>query len=213
MRVLEQAFQRNRAWAGRMTAADPEFFERLAGQQRPRMLWIGCSDSRVPANQIIDLPPGEVFVHRNVANLVTPGDANALAVIAFAVRALAVEHIIVCGHYGCGGVSAALGGTDSAVVETWLAPLRRLARDHEAELAGLAGEPRTDRLAELSVIDQVRHVCRTDAVVEAWREGRSLAVHGWIYSVRDGLLRDLGACVTSPRDLEGLRDPDPVEHP
>ena len=202
MKVLEHLFERNRAWAARVTAADPGFFERLARQQAPRLLWIGCSDSRVPANQIVDLPPGEVFVHRNVANLVSPGDANVHAVIEFAVGTLEVEHVIVCGHYGCGGVQAALsGGTGAATVDAWLGPLRRIAARHRAELDALAADgARVERLCELNVAAQIRNVCASAPVRRAWAEGRALTVHGWIYRIGDGLLQDLGLCVTGPRD-------------
>ncbi|HXF95655.1 MAG TPA: carbonic anhydrase [Gemmatimonadales bacterium] len=203
MKELAHLFENNRRWARDMTARDPEFFRRLAGIQAPRYVWIGCSDSRVPANTIVGLLPGEVFVHRNVANLVTPGDANCLSVLQFAVETLGVEHIIVCGHHGCGGVRAALSRTPLAdPIARWLEPLVALAGRYAAELGGLGDEEaRVDRLCELNVRAQVGNVCRTEIVRRAWARGRSLAVHGWYYDLRDGLLRDLGLCVRQEADL------------
>lgn len=190
-------FANNRAWADEMTRHDPEFFERLARQQAPQFLWIGCSDSRVPANQIVGLMPGEMFVQRNVANLVTEGDLNCMSVMQFAVEALRVNHIIVCGHYGCGGVLAALRGDTMGLIDEWLAPVRLVREEHRAELDALPTETdRHRRLCELNVIDQVHNVASTNIVHEAWRRGQELAVHGWVYDIRDGLLRDLGVLVT-----------------
>ncbi len=197
-----ELFARNRKWATLMRQHDPEFFERLAGQQNPRYLWIGCSDSRVPANQIVDLPPGSVFVHRNVANLVVHNDLNCLSVLQYAVDVLEVEHVIVCGHYGCGGVQAALRGDRLGLIDNWLRHLRDLARRHAPQLDRLPDEStRWDRLCELNVIEQVHQVCRTTILEDAWSRGRELAVHGWIYGLEDGHLQDLGIRVTRPSDL------------
>lgn len=205
MRELAHLFENNRRWAREMTSRDPDFFRRLTGIQAPRYVWIGCSDSRVPANTIVGLLPGEVFVHRNVANLVTPGDVNCLAVLEFAVEVLAVEHVILCGHHGCGGVRAALQRAPLAhAIADWLAPLAALAQRHGAELSALdAEDARVDRLCELNVRAQVANVCRIGAVRDAWARGRHLAVHGWFYDLRDGLLRDLGICVRSEAELPG----------
>lgn len=191
MRLLPQLFANNRAWAAAQVARDPGFFERLVGIQRPPFLWIGCADSRVPANEIIGLDPGEIFVHRNIANVVHPADPNALSVIQYAVDVLAVQHIIVTGHHGCGGVAAALGPPVAEPLETWLAPIRRVRDRHAAELAALTPEARPDRLCELNVAAQVEAVAGTEAVRRAWAAGKPLAVHGWYYDLKDGLLRDL----------------------
>jgi carbonic anhydrase len=190
MRSLDHLFENNRAWAARMTAHDPQFFARLADQQQPDYLWIGCADSRVPANEIVGLLPGELFVHRNVANLMSHTDINGLAVLQYAVEVLQVKHVIVCGHYGCGGVQAALEGNAPGLVNDWLARLRDIARVHSSELPA-AGPARVDRLCELNVIEQVRTVAATAIVQDAWRRGQSLHLHGWIYDIRDGLLKDL----------------------
>jgi len=202
MRILRPLFDANRAWAARMREHDPGLFSRLAEQQSPRYLWIGCSDSRVPANQIVDLPPGEMFVHRNVANVVVHTDLNCLSVLQFSVDVLRVRHVIVCGHYGCGGVRAAAEGTRIGLVENWLRHVQDGFARHDAALAGVPdGGDRLDRLCELNVIEQVASVCRTTIVQEAWERGQELAVHGWIYDIADGLLRDLALCVTSPGEL------------
>src|SRR5438132_8271272 len=202
MRVLSHIFAKNRAWAAEMTRQDPEFFERLSRQQAPRYLWIGCSDSRVPANQIAGLLPGEMFVHRNVANVVVHTDLNCLSAIQFAVDVLHVEHVIVCGHYGCGGVLAALRDDKLGLIDNWLRHIQDVRGKHRAELDGLTTEAhRHDRLCELNVIEQVVNVCQTTVVREAWARGQALAVHGWIYRLTDGLLRDLGACVTGAAEL------------
>jgi carbonic anhydrase len=191
-----ELLKNNAAWADRMVAEDPEFFRQLLGQQAPRYLWIGCSDSRVPANEIVGLRPGELFVHRNVANLVSPTDLNCVAVLHFAIDVLRVEHVIVCGHYGCGGVRAALAGDQRGLVDQWLRPLRTLADGHRKELGTLSDDgDRADRLCELNVLEQVRQVGRTAAVEEAWRRGQRLAVHGWIYGLHDGRLRDLNCSI------------------
>ena len=196
MKDLNPLFEQNRAWAAARRDADPQFFERLCGIQRPKYLWIGCSDSRVPANQIVGLEPGELFVHRNVANIVAPGDPNCMAVVQYAVETLEVRQIIICGHYGCGGVLAALEPDASALsahVERWLAPLRHLALEHSVELQSI-GDPegRWKRLCELNVADQLRRLVSSDVVIDAHLRGLPVVVHGWIYDLRDGLLRDLG---------------------
>jgi len=192
MRKLPELFENNRAWAAEQTRGDPAFFERLAAQQEPGYLWIGCSDSRVPANEIVGLAPGELFVHRNVANVVAHADLNCLSVLQFAVDVLRVQHVIVCGHYGCGGVLAALRDAKLGLIDNWLRHIQDVAAKHRAELAGVSDEAkRCARLCELNVVEQVRNVGDTTVVRDAWRRGQQLAVHGWIYDVRDGLLRDL----------------------
>jgi carbonic anhydrase len=192
----------NRDWAARMTAEDPAFFQRLADQQAPDYLWIGCSDSRVPATQLVDLPPGEMFVHRNVANVVVHSDLNCLAVLHFAVDVLQVRHVIVCGHYGCGGVQAALHNQAFGLIDNWLRHVQDVAHKHGALLAECEdGAHRLRRLCELNVIEQVVNVCQTTVVDSAWRRGQTLAVHGWIYGVADGLLRDIGVTVARPGDI------------
>src|SRR5438105_5802047 len=196
MKGLSQLFVNNQLWADRLRGADPEFFARLAAQQSPKYLWIGCSDSRVPANEIIGLAPGEVFVHRNIANLVVHTDLNCLSVIQFAVDILAVEHIMVVGHYGCSGVRAALTRHKIGLSDNWLRHVQDVETRHRTQLAGIADdEQRLDRLCELNVIDQVLHVSQSSVVQEAWSRGQKLAVHAWVYGLRDGLLRDLGLVV------------------
>jgi len=202
MRTLRHLFEKNRAWADAMRRQDPEFFSRLVAQQAPKYLWIGCSDSRVPANEIVGLPPGELFVHRNVANAVIHTDLNCLSVIQYAVEALGVEHIIVCGHYGCGGVLAALRDAPLGLIDNWLRHIQDVASEHRASLDGLPDETaRHDRLCELNVIRQVVNVGQTTVVRSAWARGQTLSVHGWIYDLHDGLLRDLGACVSGEAEL------------
>jgi len=201
MRVLGHLFENNRAWAAEMTRQDPDFFRRLSDQQAPQYLWIGCSDSRVPANQIVGLLPGEMFVHRNVANVVGHTDLNCLASIQFAVEVLRVGHIIVCGHYGCGGVLAALQDVKLGLIDNWLRHVQDVRWKHEAQLDALDMEKQHERLCELNVIEQVVNVSRTTVVRDAWARGQALAVHGWIYDIGDGLLRDLGVCVTAEEEL------------
>jgi carbonic anhydrase len=191
-------FDNNRAWAQRITRADPAFFDKLARQQSPQYLWIGCSDSRVPANEIVDLLPGELFVHRNIANVVVHTDLNCLSVIQFAVGVLKVRHIIVCGHYGCSGVRAAMMKERHGLADNWLRHVQDVEHQHEEELKGVPENQRIDRLCELNVVDQVSNVCRTSIIEDAWARGQPLSVHGWIYGINDGLLRDLN--VTQPRD-------------
>jgi carbonic anhydrase len=202
MRVLNHLFLNNRAWADGITRQDPEFFERLSRQQSPAYLWIGCSDSRVPANQIVGLTPGEMFVHRNIANVVVHTDLNCLSVIQFAVDVLKVQHIIVCGHYGCGGVFAALGGRQLGLIDNWLRHVQDVREKHRAELDSIGTEVlRHDRLCELNVVEQLIHVCQTSIVQGAWSSGQPLAVHGWIYGIGNGLLKDLGICLTGAAEL------------
>ena len=202
MRVLSQLFANNRAWAAAMVRDDPEFFERLSHQQAPRYLWIGCSDSRVPANQIVGLLPGEMFVHRNVANVVVHTDLNCLSTIQFAVEVLGVEHVIVCGHYGCGGVLAALRDDKLGLIDNWLRHVQDVRRKHQAQIMALQTEAERHRcLCELNVIEQVVNVSQTTVVREAWSRGQALAIHGWIYALRDGLLQDLDMCVTGEAEL------------
>ena len=202
MKTLSKLFERNRAWAEEISAREPEFFRELARQQTPEYLWIGCSDSRVPSTQLVSLSPGEMFVHRNVANLVVHTDLNCLSVMQYAVDALRVKHIIVCGHYGCGGVQAALAGARLGLIDNWLRHVQDVAEKYAAELDAAPGEEaRLRLLSELNVREQVANVCRTTVVQEAWERGQELSVHGWIYALEDGLLRDLGLCVTCPADL------------
>ncbi|HSN20003.1 MAG TPA: carbonate dehydratase [Usitatibacter sp.] len=199
MRSLPDLFEKNRAWSERIRRADPDFFPRLSRQQRPKYLWIGCADSRVPANEIVDLAPGELFVHRNIANVVVHTDLNCLSVIQFAVELLGVEHIIVCGHYGCSGVSAALQNQRIGLADNWLRHVQDVHAKHDGHVAALPGlAERIDRLCELNVIEQVANVCQTTTVQDAWQRGQKLAVHGWVYGLKDGLLRDLGATVMHP---------------
>jgi len=201
--MLDHLKDNNRNWAARKVSADPYFFERLTGQQAPEYLWIGCSDSRVPANEIVDLAPGEVFVHRNVANLAPPQDANYLSVLQFAVDVLKVKHILVVGHYGCGGVAAAVDGQRRGLVDHWLHPIREVNHEHRHELDAIA-EPsaRLDRLCELNVIRQVRNVASDVFVQDAWARGQSLCVHGWVYSIANGLVTDLNVAIGGLDDLE-----------
>jgi carbonic anhydrase len=204
--MLDHLKANNRAWAARMVADDPGFFSRLIRQQAPEYLWIGCSDSRVPANEIVGLDPGELFVHRNVANLAPPQDANYLSVLQFAVEVLQVKHVMVVGHYGCGGVAAAVDGARRGLVDHWLHPIREIRHEHAAELDAIADAPaRLDRLCELNVVRQVRNVASDVFVQDAWARGRALSVHGWVYALADGLVNDLGVTVDGPDALARLR--------
>ena len=197
MRSLSHLIENNRAWSERLRRSDPEFFARLSKQQRPRYLWIGCADSRVPANDIVGLLPGELFVHRNIANVVVHTDLNCLSVLQFAVDVLNIEHIIVCGHYGCSGVSAALQNQRVGLADNWLRHVQDVHSKHDARVAVMPDMPhRVDRLCELNVIEQVANVCQTTIVQDAWEHGKELAVHGWVYGLKDGLVRDLGSTVT-----------------
>ncbi len=202
MKRLPQLFAANRAWAESMCDADPEFFAKLAAQQRPEYLWIGCSDSRVPANQIVGLMPGEVFVHRNVANLVVHTDINCLSVLQYAVDVLQVKHIMVVGHYGCGGVRAAYENADNGMIDNWLRNIKDVQHVYRDRLEAVDDlDERVDLLCELNVATQVEHVCQTSIVQNAWQRRQPLAVHGWIYGLRDGLLRDLDCTVESAQDI------------
>ena len=201
MRILPHLFENNRAWAESIRERDPEFFRNLSRQQSPEYLWIGCSDSRVPANEIVGLAPGELFVHRNVANVVVHTDLNCLSVMQFAVDVLKVRHIIVCGHYGCSGVRAALHRDRLGLVDNWLRHIRDVRQKHEAVLAALSDASECcDRLCELNVVEQVANVCQTTVVRDAWERGQELAVHGWIYGLQDGLLGDLNVTTTGTRE-------------
>lgn len=193
----------NRRWAERIATREPDFFRRLAAQQAPGYLWIGCSDSRVPANEIVGLLPGELFVHRNVANVVVHTDLNCLSVIQFAVEVLQVRHVLVVGHYGCGGVRAAWESRPLGLIDNWLRHIEDIAEPHRATLEAIVpDEDRFDRLAELNVLAQVTHVCRTTIIQDAWRRDQALTVHGWIYGLRDGRLRDLGLTCTGPDGVD-----------
>jgi carbonic anhydrase len=198
-RLLEN----NRAWVQQRLKEDPHYFTRLSKQQAPRFLWIGCSDSRVPANQITGLEPGEVFVHRNIANVVVHTDLNCLSVVQFAVEVIKVEHIIVCGHYGCSGVHAALNGTRVGLADNWLRHVQDVAEQHEPYLGQLARPVQHDRLCELNVMTQVQNLCRTSVVQDAWLRGQELTVHGWIYGLNDGLITDLKYSCATPDDANG----------
>ena len=201
-RTLSRLLESNRRWAERIAQERPGFFAKLAKQQAPEVLWIGCSDSRVPANEIIDVLPGEVFVHRNVANQVMHVDFNCLAVIQFAVETLKVRHIIVCGHYGCGGVSASLKRQDLGLIDNWLYGLSTLHAQYRAQIEAVPKGMEVDALCEINVIEQVRHVCNTTIVRHAWERGQPIAVHGWIYGIHNGRLHDLGVTVTAAADVD-----------
>jgi len=205
--MVDRLLANNRRWADARVAKDPGYFRRLAAIQRPDYLWIGCSDSRVPANEIVGLDPGGLFVHRNVGNLVVQSDLNCLSVLQFAIEHLGVRHVIVCGHYGCGAIKAALGTEPVGLAENWIGQIRELADYHADELARFERpEARADRLCELNVAQQVRHVAATPVVRACWQRGGRLAVHGWIYGLHDGRLRDLGLTVAGPADA-GVRRP------
>lgn len=205
--MIPELFRNNSTWAAEMVRNDPEFFSRLARQQAPKYLWIGCADSRVPANEIVGLAPGEMFVHRNVANVVVHTDLNCLSVIHYAVEVLGVRHIIVAGHYGCGGVRAALRDDRVGLVDNWLRHVQDVHWKHQAQLDAIVDEDaRADRLCELNVVEQVINVSQTTVVRDAWERGQALTVHGWIYDLHDGLLRDLGIDVDSGRDLPAFTE-------
>ncbi len=205
MNKLQRLLDNNRDWADRISRQDPEFFAKLAAQQGPEYLWIGCSDSRVPANQIVGLLPGEVFVHRNVANVVVHADLNCLSVLQFAVDVLKIRHVIVCGHYGCGGVRAAYNDERMGLVDNWLRHVQDVAQKHRAivELAGTVTE-RVNRLCELNVLEQVANVCQTTVLQDAWARGQEVTVHGWIYALEDGRLRDLNVAASSVNEFAEL---------
>ena len=201
MGSLDHLFARNRSWSEGVRQAQPGFFETLSRQQSPRYLWIGCSDSRVPANEIVGLLPGELFVHRNVANVVVHSDLNCLSVIQYAVEALKVEHIIVCGHYGCGGVQAALENRKLGLIDNWLRHIRDVHHKHALTVESVIGPAKLDTLCELNVVEQALHVCQTTVVQDAWARGQDVQVHAWIYGLKDGLVKDLGLNVGRAEDL------------
>lgn len=205
MRTLQDLFDSNRAWADRMRRQCPDFFDQLSRQQSPRYLWIGCSDSRVPANEIVGLAPGELFVHRNVANVVVHTDLNCLSVLQYAIDVLKVGHVIVCGHYSCGGVLAAMEGKPHGLIDNWLRHLKDVYQKHAETLDAIEdGVARGRRFCELNVIEQVQNVCSTTIVQDAWRRGDRVSVHGWVYDLGDGLLRDLGSCITGPDEISPI---------
>ncbi len=205
MSGLEELFEKNKLWAGEITKSDPEFFNELSKQQTPEYLWIGCSDSRVPANQIVGLLPGEIFVHRNIANVVVHTDLNCLSVIQFAVDILKVKHIIVCGHYGCGGVNAALENKEHGLIDNWLRHIKDVYHFHQDKIDACGSEEkRSGKLCELNVYEQVANVCYTTIVQNAWKRGSDLTVHGWIYSLEDGLIRDLGISISDEEQIKSV---------
>jgi carbonic anhydrase len=205
--MLDQLIENNRRWAHQKTEIDPEFFKRLVAQQSPEYFWIGCADSRVPANEIVNLDPGEMFVHRNIANLTPPQDANYLSVLQYAVQILKVKHILVVGHYGCGGVRAAIESQGDALIDHWLAPIREVAHSHQHELAEIGDDvQKFDRLCELNVIAQTRNVALTPIVANAWREGQPLTIHGWVYSIANGLVTDQGVSMANFEDRQRIFD-------
>jgi carbonic anhydrase len=205
MRLLPHLFEKNKSWAERISRQEPDFFLELSRQQSPQYLWIGCADSRVPANQIVDLSPGELFVHRNLANLVVHTDLNCLSVMQFAVDLLKVRHIIVCGHYGCSGVLAALRRDRLGLSDNWLRHIQDVRKKHEESLARLGDDAQAaSRLCELNVIEQVANVCQTTIALEAWERGQELTIHGWIYGLRDGLLRDLNVTTTNSAEAPAI---------
>jgi len=202
MRTLKDLFDNNRKWAEKIKESDPDFFAKLSRQQDPEYLWIGCSDSRVPSNQIVDMMPGEIFVHRNIANVVIHTDLNCLSVIQYAVEVLKVKHIIVCGHYGCGGIRAALEKTSYGLIDTWLRHIKDVYRFHQDKLDAIADEKkRLNLLCELNVIEQVANVSHTSIVQKAWKAGQELSVHGLIYSIEDGILKNLDVCVDGVSEI------------
>ena len=205
MKVLRHLFENNQNWAKKVRDEDPEFFTKLSDQQKPEYLWIGCSDSRVPANEIVGLPSGELFVHRNIANMVIHTDINCLSVIQYAVDVLKVKHIIVCGHYDCGGVKGAMSNQSNGLVDNWLRHIRDLYSKYATTLDQISDEKgRIDKLCELNVIEQVANVCHTTIVQDAWKRGQELTVHGWVYSLKNGLLQDLHVCVRTPEELSSI---------
>ena len=203
--TIENLLEKNRRWSENQTYIDPDFFQRLSLQQTPEYLWIGCSDSRVPANQVVGLDPGELFVHRNIANVVLHTDFNCLSVLQFAVDVLKVRHVIVCGHYGCGGVKAALGNTEFGLVDNWLRHIKDVYYQHQDEVNAIKSEEaRIDRLCELNVMEQVNNLAKTKIVQHAWDRGQELAVHGLIYSIKDGLLQELNVNARTPEFIDPI---------
>jgi carbonic anhydrase len=206
MKILKHLFDNNRNWAKKRTDSDPDFFNRLVHQQSPEYLWIGCADSRVPANEIVGLLPGELFVHRNVANLVVENDINCLSVIQFAVEALKVKHIIVCGHYGCGGVKTVLENKKLGLIDKWLVNIHKVKEKYNTDLLKITDLAlQLSKLCELNVIEQVKNVCNTEFVQSAWEKNQNLSVHGWIYDIKDGLLQDLNVCISNQNELDEIK--------
>ena len=204
--MIKHLIDKNRDWSAAKTKVDPDFFRRLVNQQSPEYLWIGCSDSRVPANEIVDLDPGELFVHRNVANLAPPQDANYLSVLQYALEVLHVKHVLVVGHYGCGGVATAIDGQRHGLIDHWLHPIREIAAEHRHELEAIPGETeRLNRLCELNVLRQVRNVATDVFGQEAWATGREVSIHGWVYSLNNGLVTDLNCTISSPAECEAFQ--------
>ncbi len=202
MRILQECFVANRKWAAEATREDPEFFRTMMSIHKPELLWIGCSDARLPPNEIVGRRQGELFVHRNVANLVVHSDLNCLSVLQYAIDVLGVKHVIVCGHYGCGGIQTALDNRPHGIIDNWLRHVRDVRMAHDEELRSIEDPAaRTNRLAELNVKAQVANVCHTTIVQDAWRRGQELTIHGWIYALSDGLLRDLGLCIEKPDQI------------
>ncbi len=205
MKLLPNLFENNRNWAESIKKIHPDFFQKLSEQQAPEYLWIGCSDSRVPANEIVGLMPGEIFVHRNVANVVVHTDMNCLSVLQYAIDVLKVKHIMVVGHYGCGGVRAAMGNQTLGLIDNWLRNIKDIYRQHREKLDAIEDEEkRVNLLCELNVVEQVNNVCHTTLVQDAWARGQQLAVHGWIYSLRNGGLKDLNVCITGKDQLDDI---------
>ena len=206
MRLLTHLFKKNKNWADNIKKSDPDFFTKLSKQQSPEYLWIGCSDSRVPANEIVDMLPGEIFVHRNVANLVIHTDLNCLSVIQYAVEVLKVKHIIVCGHYGCSGINAAMENKEHGLIDNWLQNIKDLYRNQQNEIDALQNDrAKINLLCERNVIEQVKNVCHTTIVQSAWKSGQELAVHGWIYDIEDGILNDLDVCITNLNEISTIQ--------
>lgn len=202
MRILKDLFESNKKWAKKIKESDPDFFKRLSKQQKPEYLWIGCSDSRVPANEIVDMMPGKLFVHRNIANIVVHTDLNCLSVIQYAVEVLKIKHIIVCGHYGCGGIQAAMDNQEHGLIDNWLRNIKDVYRYHEAKLDAIEDQKKKiDLLCELNVIEQVSNICHTTIVQNAWKSGQDVAVHGWIYNIKDGILKNLDVCITNKDEI------------
>lgn len=202
MRILKDLFESNKKWAKKIKESDPDFFTRLSKEQNPEYLWIGCSDSRVPANEIVDMMPGKLFVHRNIANIVVHTDLNCLSVIQYAVEVLKIKHIIVCGHYGCGGIQAAMDNQEHGLIDNWLRNIKDVYRYHQTKLDAIEDKKeRMDLLCELNVIEQVSNICHTSIVQNAWKSGQDLAVHGWIYTIEDGILKNLDVCITNKDEI------------
>ena len=205
MKVLKHLFDFNREWATKIKESNPDFFLQLSNQQTPEYLWVGCSDSRVPATQLVGKAPGEIFVHRNIANVVVHSDLNCLSVMQFAVEVLKVKHIIVCGHYGCGGIKAAMGNQEHGLIDNWLRHIKDVYRYHQSSIDSFKdSEDRFNKLCELNVIEQVDNVCHTTIVQNAWKSGQELAVHGWIYDIKTGLIKDLDACITNRSEISKI---------